>query len=154
MRRWKLLVALAGLAVVFILVLAFALLPAQLPRPLTEDVLDRIQAGMRLPDIEKIVGFPPGDHRSGPTMEITLTRQGVYWEDEQEWLPQFSDLPKYKWETDGATFEALFLKSGKIATASFTEATRKQAGPLEWLAWRIRRLFGSEEKERSTLTSN
>jgi hypothetical protein len=154
MRRRKLVVALAGLAAAFVLGLAFALLPAQYPGPLPEDVLGRIQAGMSLPDIEKIVGFPAGDHRSGPTMEIFFTRHGVYWEDEQEWLPQYSDLPKYTWKTDSAIFEVVFLKSGKVATASFTEVTRQQAGPLELLAWRIRQLVGGEEKKQPTLTSN
>ena len=142
MRRRKLVGVLARLTV---LALAFTLgavlfsspCPVQLPL----DILDRIQPGMNRADIDDIIGSPPGDYRTGPVFEIPHSTQGVYWEDEheQEWIVRSPNLPAYKWETDRAELELIFLESGEVATGSFTRVARQKVGPVDSLVWRAKR---------------
>jgi hypothetical protein len=96
---------------------------------------------MTMADIEGIVGSPPGDYRSGPVVEIPDTSQAVSWEEEEEWTIPGIDLPKYKWETDTAELEIMFLKSGRAAVGWFTEVEQQKIGSLDSLIWRTKRLW-------------
>jgi hypothetical protein len=144
MRRWKLLGAVARLTVLALVFTLGAILfssPCTVLLPL--DILDRIQAGMKKPDIEDIIGSPPGDYRTGPVVEIPNSTQATYWEEEHvdEWIGGGPDLRVYTWKTDRVELEIVFLKSGEVATAAFTRVSRQELGPLESLAWRAKRLW-------------
>jgi hypothetical protein len=65
MRRRKLLVALAGLAVVGA---AGAVVLWRRSAHVTRASCDRIRVGMSRAEVEAILGGPPGDYRAGPTV--------------------------------------------------------------------------------------
>jgi outer membrane protein assembly factor BamE (lipoprotein component of BamABCDE complex) len=56
MRRWKLLLVLAGLSV--LAVGAFALWPKPITPGLTQENFDRVEVGMTLPEVKALLGEP------------------------------------------------------------------------------------------------
>jgi hypothetical protein len=70
MRRRKLLVTLAGLAVV-VAVGVFVPGPSPEPSLVTRENFDRIKGGMSRADVEAILG-PPGDYRTGPVQGVLV----------------------------------------------------------------------------------
>jgi hypothetical protein len=148
MRRWKLLVALAGLAVV---VTAGVVVLWPRTHRLALENFDQLREGMTLSDVEALLG-PWGDYRSGPTVVtgpfdpcmghnryppgmMPTAASGGYW--------------RYTWETDVASVQAILWPVGdelegsdpataKLISASFTNMVLEK-GPLDNLLWRAQR---------------
>jgi hypothetical protein len=72
MRRWKLLVALVGLAVVVATVLAVVVAPRSQKRGLTEIDFNRVVEGMTLSEVEAILGGPPGEYTENPKQPLII----------------------------------------------------------------------------------
>jgi hypothetical protein len=91
MRRWKLLVVLAGLAIVAAGVIVLRPEP---PSRITLESCRRIREGMTRAEVEAILG-PPGDYRTavGETEYPTSRDSGRAWRRD----PEFSDL-NLNWE--------------------------------------------------------
>jgi hypothetical protein len=125
MRRRKLLLVLAGLAVVFCAAGAF-LLWVQ-PSSVTRENCDRIKAGMSRAEVEAILG-PPGDYTTGPRVQIIMESGGLE-----------MHRPDRTWNGDEGVFSVWFDGERKVEFTRFHEWTRIDQSPLESLLWRVKR---------------
>jgi hypothetical protein len=130
MRRRKLLVALAGLAVV-VAVGVVGLWPQPQSDRVTREYYNRIHAGMALGEVVATLG-PPGDYTTGPTEFRGV--QAI--EDTSRWTS-----PDKKWEGDqGVIFVALDRGAAqRIRRAWFRGWTKIEQSPLDNLLWRAKR---------------
>jgi hypothetical protein len=101
MRRRKLLVALAGLAVVGILASVLVPLRVRTPR-ITEAQVEMIRVGMTLDEVEAVLGCCPGNYT--PRRDFLPIDMGAYGEEQQnnrapykEWA---ADTPDPRYEDD------------------------------------------------------
>jgi hypothetical protein len=149
MRRRKLLVALAGLAVV-IAVATVVLWPRSSSR-ITRENFARIKQGMSRGEVEAILGTP-GDYRTGTGEDLAAGSEGRsgYPEDESvrdgDWLvvePDGSMMdslgPRYVWISDTAQVQLRFDEDGRLIDRSFDPRRRLYQPPLENLLWRAKR---------------
>ncbi len=103
----------------------------------TQENIDRIQAGMSRAEVEAILG-PLGDHRTGPTKRrrLEILTRGY------EWPPGVTPISnrtsREQWAGDRGDCWVDFGPSGVIHTA-FEPVDRIQQSPLENLLWRVRR---------------
>jgi hypothetical protein len=144
MRRLRLLVVLAGLAVV---VAAGAFVLWQRPERVTKENYDRMQLGMTHIEVEAILG-PPGDYRSG------LGEAGWY----KEWIPDPdpiysppswnrvstpTDAPENgglwaRWLSDSFQILIVVDESGQVMHKEGYPRRRTQ-GQVDALVWRAKR---------------
>jgi hypothetical protein len=132
MRRRKLLVALAGLAV--IAVGAVVLWPRA--DRITRENFDRIKKGMGRAEVEAILG-PPGDYTTGPTQTTFLesaSKHPVSWTRGSVFTPVIEF-----WETDDAAIEVGYGPSGELLFTIRRGQKRLQQSPLDNLIWRVNR---------------
>jgi hypothetical protein len=130
MRSRKLLVALAGLAVV-VAAGAVALWPHSRPDRVTRENCNRIYPGMTLGEVVATLG-PPGDYTTGPR-----EFRGVEAiEDTSPWF-----VPDKNWEGDqGVIFVALERGGAqRVARAWFKGWTKVEQSSLDNLLWRAKR---------------
>jgi hypothetical protein len=130
MRRRKLVVALAGLAVVVVL------WPRASSR-ITEENSNRIRRGMTPSEVEAILG-KAGDYRSGPTEIDVFTYwpnapTGTYWPN-----PPVKNPPVTYWESDTGQIGVWFADD-RAMRAKYTPLRRVPQGPLDALLWRAKR---------------
>jgi hypothetical protein len=134
MRRRKLLVALAALAVV-VAVGTFTLWPR--PHRFTREDCRRVREGMTRAEVEALLG-PPGDYRTGPVdydggfvpLKITpLT------------MPQITPLSEdiVRWTGDSAYIAVLFDSAGCVQTWYVVPTSKTAQSPLGALLWRAER---------------
>lgn len=135
MRRRRLLQVVAAGLLVLVGAAAFALWPR--PSRVTRENFSRISTGMTLPEIEAILGGPPGDYRTVPTTAPRgwHGREGIHVSGE------FCIAVTHVWHGDSGEIEVDFDPSGKVCTASFETRIRDDRGPLGWLLWRAERLW-------------
>jgi hypothetical protein len=132
MRRWKLLVALAGPAVA-VAVGVVVLWPTQ-PNRITQENCDRIKKGMSRAEVETILG-PPGDYRTGPG-------QGVLaWDPILDGTTRLNECTnRSNWAGDTGWVSVEFDNGdGTVRASEFIESKRIAQGPLENLLWRAKR---------------
>jgi hypothetical protein len=134
MRRRKLLVALAGLAMV-VAAGTFILWPRAVvlePRPLraTRQNYDRIRIGITRAEVEASLG-PPGDYTTGPT-HPTGRDHGV----EGSSLVCASVT---QWLTDNGSIVVEFDARGRVRGWSWGGTQRVEQGPLDTLLWNANR---------------
>jgi outer membrane protein assembly factor BamE (lipoprotein component of BamABCDE complex) len=128
MRRRKLLLVLAGLAVA---VAAGVVVLWPRPERITREDYDRIRPGMTRAEVEAILG-PPGDYRNGPTYPdlprpITLSWSGDPDSPSAYWLGDRGGIYVYRGDPD------------RVGEASFVEVQRVPQDPLDNLLWRAKR---------------
>jgi hypothetical protein len=130
MRRRKLLVVLAGLAV---LALGGFVLWPQTDR-VTRENFGHIKEGMSRAEVEAILG-PPGDYRSGPTnLAILGTRSCVSFSDDGEILK----IPLTMWHTDTALVTVAFGPSGVVECKDWDTDFRLEQSTTDNLVWRAK----------------
>jgi hypothetical protein len=145
LRSWRKLIlrsALVLIGLAFILVLLMCL-PIRGSRLVPQDCLDLIQHNMVEADLERVIGFPPGDYRSYPTEEILGESCGVSWEDDEDWFGK--GLPAHVWNTDTSRFEAVFLESGQVAYATYQKRRRKESSAMDVFLWRIKTISTKQD---------
>ena len=132
MRRRKLLVVLAGLAVA-VAAGVVVLWPSQ-PSRITQENCDRIKKGMSRAEVETILG-PPGDYRTGPLQDVLVWHpilDGTTWHDQctnsSAWVGDTGWVRVQFNNGDGTVFASDFFESKRIAQH-----------PLDNLLWRAKR---------------
>jgi hypothetical protein len=120
--------------VAVLLVLVGILLTLLLPRPskVTRANFERIEVGMSKPEVEEILGGPPGDYRDRPTytharVDFLLGLVGAFAPGREE----------RGWHGNQGVIEVTFDGPGVVAEKQFTEET--PAGWAETLRWRLNR---------------
>jgi hypothetical protein len=150
MRRRKLLVALAGLAVA---VAAGAIVLWPREDRVTRANYDRIRDGMTRAEVEAILGppGPPGDFRTGHGETRVVFEDGstanTRWipDDPAKPLPNWSRLPGQSllwatWMSDSFAIGIGIDDSGNVVE-KVGYPRRTTQGPLENLLWRAKRLW-------------
>jgi hypothetical protein len=140
MGRRKLLVALAGLAVV---VAAVAVVASSRPSRITRENFSRITNDMDRAQMLALFG-PPADNRSGPTeldfadsvSVCTLYKNADYARSDSSIPTIAEDL---EWHEDTSRIYAMFDGQGKLVLASYYPARRQEQGIVENLVWRAQR---------------
>jgi hypothetical protein len=128
MRKCKLLVVLAGLAVV--VAVGVVVLWPRADR-VTRENFDCIRKGMTPQEVEGLLG-PPGDYSTGPT---TTSDASIFQ------MFDFRDTSHISfWETDTASVRIYFAASG-VTYAEYQPLARREQGPLDNLLWRAKRLW-------------
>jgi hypothetical protein len=129
MRFWRLLLPLAGLALVA--AGTFVLWPRT--DRITRKNFDRIEKGMSRVQVESILG-PPGDYRTGP---------GAI-----DWIPEFGPVTGNTiwgegrcWWADTLLIVVAFDESGSAYRYWCFDEKRSQQSPLENFLWRAKRLW-------------
>jgi hypothetical protein len=144
MRRRKLLVVLAGLAVVGA-ALAGKMLALELrarPDRITRENLARIKEGMSRGEVEAILG-PPGDYSSGPVDFAGSGRSRP--PDELVFTPgrreAFEDKTweRFEWRNDRRIVWIYFEPSGKVLSESDSMVQRIDQSLSESVFWRAKR---------------
>jgi hypothetical protein len=121
MRRRKLLVALAGLAVV-IAVGVVALWPRQQTDRVTLYSFKLVRHGMNRSEVEKILG-QPGDYRTGPASAELGPAAANY----------------LIWRSDAGVFVLDFDARGHVVEQMHISTQRQELSPLDDLLWRLKR---------------
>jgi hypothetical protein len=129
MRRRKLLVALAGLAVV-VAAGVVVLWPEPPLIRVTEENLNRVRPGMTRTEVEAILG-PPGDYRTHPTDSFpprgpNPVSSGV----------SFTSL---QWQSDTIDVQICVAPNGDMQWMKAMSAQPTNLGPLDRLRWRAKR---------------
>jgi hypothetical protein len=129
------------------------------PRPtqVTRASCDRIRVGMSRTEVEAILGGPPGDYRTGPTVgpEFDQSFRTVV---HSAWtgplppaptsvmpLPTIKDWPPIEplaydtWQRDAGNVYVTFSPEGVVRIKSFSAAIKLEHGPLDNLLWRLKR---------------
>jgi len=136
LRRWKLLVALAGLAV-----LVAAGVVALWPRPerITRENFDRIKVGMSRAEVYAILG-PPGDYSSGP-VEFDGRQEFLRGIDLDANEPVDCGNPALaRWWSDTGSAWVEFDPSDRARPREFTRHLgRLEQSSLDALLWRAKR---------------
>jgi hypothetical protein len=123
MRRRKLLVALAGLAV---MVAAGAVVGWPRANRVTWENYDRIREGMTRAEVEAILG-PPGDYRTGPTIALNGSVIAPYGSRHQgDWV-------------GNEGFIGVVFDSGVVEHKYFYRTVKREQSPLGNLLWRAER---------------
>jgi hypothetical protein len=131
MRRRKLLLVLAGLAVVLCAAVAFVLWPR--PDRVTRENFDRIHDRMSRSEVESILGSP-GDYSTGPTLEVFRYTRILPFGPE--------DIPPSDWwgVWQGDSGEArIWGGSGFIRVKEFEDMYRIDQSRFDNLIWRAKR---------------
>jgi hypothetical protein len=124
MRRRKLLVALAGLAVV-VGAVVFVLWP-RAPSRITRENCARIHEGMTQSDVEAFLG-PPGDYTTGPTTLAFIVHIG-------------QQPPRTLWwESDSVVVRIDFSATGTVTSVGDLPVNREPQSALGNLVWRAKR---------------
>jgi hypothetical protein len=131
MRRRKLLVVLAGLAVV---VAAGAVVLWPRADRITEENFDLLRVGMTCTEVEAVLG-PPGDYRAG-WVENFLEIETHHMPNGR--APEDGDTSVW-WGRDGAGITAYFDASGHLVLAWYDTYETKNRGVLDTLRWRAER---------------
>jgi hypothetical protein len=139
MRKRKLLLVLAGLAV--LAVGALVLWPKPEAERIKREKFERIREGMSRADVEAILG-PPGDYTSAPVRPLNdytesafgppvATRPGGNWYDQGTYA---------NWETDAATVLVHFSGVGRVDFAIYYRNwLADDQSALAHLLWRAKR---------------
>jgi hypothetical protein len=130
MRRRKLLVALAGLAVVSA---AGVLVLWPKPSRVTRENIDRIRDGMSLAEVEAILG-PRGDYTTGPT-QLSMSTD---WGDYRPYFDVHDTSANWEWKGDTA---CLIMQPGphRVEYRVVVPMYRVRQGHLDNLLWRAQR---------------
>jgi hypothetical protein len=131
MRRRKLLVALAGLAVV-VAAGAVVLWP-RVPRVTLENG-NRILRGMSRAEVIAILG-PPGDYTTGPGI-WKGTEKGIWIDQTKDDFPETPGGQVEGWWGDTAVIRIAFSRN-RVAYVYMDPFVKKELGPLENFLWRI-----------------
>jgi hypothetical protein len=143
MRRWKLLVALAGLAV---LVAAGAFVSRLRPDRITQENVDRIRAGMTRAEVEAIFSGPPGDYR---TVWTKTADKDFCYGDVDDMAREFGKYTEFR--ADGSSdryqgdwvgnegFVGVVFESGVVQFLYSRRTVRIEQSPIDNLLWRAKR---------------
>ena len=138
MRRRKLLVALAGLVLVGVGV--FCLTPGRVD--ITYRNSEQIRRGMSRAEIQTIIGGPPGDYSTHPTIPVPGGLLRYPAAHEEPFLVRralrATDLTE-RWQDDGARLTVSFDQSGHALEARYESLGGIKLRPLDNLRWRARR---------------
>jgi hypothetical protein len=126
-KRLRLLAALTALLVTALALILF--LPRQ-PR-ITETNLNRVRPGMTRPEVEAILGGPPGFYAGGPTLLLPDECHRVI---SDEIVP---DSMLERWWGDDGALSVTFNPSGRVIGSQWCRCKRIELGLVGWLRWRF-----------------
>jgi hypothetical protein len=132
MRRRKLLVVLAGLAVVVAAVVV-VLWPRANCVTLTN--YSSIQQGMTFPEVEAILGGPPGDYRTSPTQ---FEFGDPSFRHRRSLLPGTGAREEH-WEGDTVALMVRFGDDGTVRCLCPIPTARRAGGRFDAICWRLKR---------------
>jgi hypothetical protein len=95
---------------------------------------ERLKVGMTRAQVEAILGGPPGDYQTRPSVppgEFDLAR--VTELSEQVW-------PTERWAGDQGDISVRFTPGGVVADVQFTAVAPYSPSPLELALWRLERM--------------
>jgi hypothetical protein len=128
MRRRKLLVALAGLAVVSAVGSSLFVVGPRANR-ITKENFDHIRGGLSRSEVEAILG-PAGDYRTGPTYPRLAVSYGSFGGNTTGWV---------EWTADGTLVEIVFDDAGRVGVHGYEKLSRRPKRPIGDLLWRVQR---------------
>jgi hypothetical protein len=131
MRRRKLLVMLAGMAVV---ATAGAVAPWSQPDRITRENFARLNTGMSRAEVEAILG-PPGDYTTSPLGDMGEAIDHDAETGERD-APGVDGLV---WVADAGIIEINFDRAGQACRTVFAPLTPPKQSRLDNLLWRARR---------------
>jgi hypothetical protein len=103
----------------------FALLRPR-PCPVNRAAYERIEEGMTLADVEAILGGPPGDYQTRPSVHYPH-------------IGALEVCPEESWEGDELPVQVYF-DGGVVCRKSHRDKFTLDTGPLELILWRLERL--------------
>jgi hypothetical protein len=114
-------------------VLAGGLIALLGPRhcPVNRAAFERIEEGMTPPAVRSILGGPPGDYRTRPTLLVIDEMEGC-------WMGWSFE----KWDGDEGTAEVIFYRD-EVVEVKFHDANPFSPGIVELARWRLRKLKGA-----------
>jgi hypothetical protein len=132
MRRRKLLVALAGLAVA---VAVGVVVLWSRPQRFTRENCGRVKQGMTRAEVETILGRP-GDYRTGP---VDYDGGFVPIKTTPLTMPYASDDDIARWTGDSAYMAVTFDSAGRVEAWYLIPTSKAAQSPLGDLLWRAKR---------------
>jgi hypothetical protein len=99
---------------------------------ITKESLDRIEVGMTAEQVERVLGGPAGDYRTGPTLAYYVP-----------WLkisPGAGEIARWvEWQADAGTIVVGYDANGKASQKEFQKVTQAEQSFLGHLVWRANR---------------
>jgi hypothetical protein len=138
MRRWTLLVALAGLAVLVAAGTVVLWSRATPPSPITREGYKQVKWWMSENDVVAVLG-PPGDYRTGYTEYNPV--ECVLWPGDSNVLRRTWGRFDREWESDTACISVTFDRKGRAVGAEF--CPQHKPTHLEMFLRRVNRLWKS-----------
>jgi hypothetical protein len=130
MRKWKLLVVLAGLAVVT----AAGVVVWPRPNRVTAENVERLRVGMTRNEVEAIIGLP-GDHSTQETVVMPMTSTS--------WTDVIGETNrnerKDRWIGDDTWVDVAFDKTGQVTWMQLGKRNVVDHGLFGNLLWRAKR---------------
>jgi hypothetical protein len=139
MRRRKLLVVLAGLAVV--VVVGVVILWPRSSSPITQENFDRIRDGMSRAEVEAILG-PPCDYSTGPLVWVNRPNpspSGVGFNPITVIGSGDNRVELVEWRSDRQLITINFGPSGRVESLGMHDVARVNQTAFENLLWRAMR---------------
>lgn len=99
------------------------------PTGLTKTNFDRIKSGMQRQKVEAILGCPPGDYRTGPTVSCLAGFASLAVED--------NTLRKLTWQGDRTNIEIWIDPKGLVKYSSYELMKPKPLGFVRKFLWRF-----------------
>ena len=132
MRRRKLLVALAGLAVV---VAAGAVVLWPRTDRITRENCRCIRVGMSRHEVEAILGVPPGDYRTGATDSDFASRHIRDMESSYKTI----GMTVQRWQNDAVICLVVFDQEGRVFIEIHNSDHRQNMSAFDTVRWRAKR---------------
>jgi hypothetical protein len=102
---------------------------------------EKIRRGSRA-EIQTIIGGPPGDYSTGPTIPVPQRLLQYPVEDKKPFFVtrplRATDLME-RWQNDGARLTVSFDQSGHALEARYESLDGRVLKPLDKLLWRLKR---------------
>jgi hypothetical protein len=134
-RRRRLLVALVGLAGVLVVAGTTMLWPRPAD-PINFENFQCLRGGMTKAEVTAVLG-PPGDYRTGPTIEVGGSYRDAFFDTAE--FATAPDSTEDVWSSDKAWTKVSYSRSGATVAAFYMRREPETVSPLANLLWRAKR---------------